>query len=627
MSGDVFGNGLQRSASVKLIAAFDHRDIFIDPDPDPAVALSERRRLYELTGSRWADYRADLLSLGGGIYSRQLKSIALSPQAQQALDVDGEGCTPDEVVRAVLCAPVQLLYNGGIGTYVRSVEETDADVGDKANDATRVCGADLRCQVVVEGGNLGFTQRARTEFARNGGLVNTDAIDNSAGVDCSDHEVNIKILLNGLVSRGALSRPESEALLREMESDVCSLVLRDNFLQAFALARNATTSAPFGPMHLRYIQSLEQDGQLVRVMEGLPSDKQFAERLSAGQGLTSPELAVMLAYTKIALYDELVASAVPDDRAFGSMLAEYFPSAIRERHLDAISAHPLRREIIATALTNELLNRQELSFLFRIQDATESATAEIVKAHEVALRLLGARGIWATADAMDGGSDPAHLDVLNLLNADLERLARWLLRHSGAPIEVAETVARYGVPLEQLFEAGSALLSDTRAADYEAELERLSELGFGPEACRALASCHNAPPPLDVVDVAIASGDPPETIGAVYREVGEALQLSWLQQQVARLPDRSLMDSLTRLSLEGTLEAVHRSAVEAVLTKTATGDPASRVVEWISALGLALRRPLHMATEVRRAGTPTAATIGLALNEFRSILPPSGRAA
>jgi NAD-specific glutamate dehydrogenase/predicted ATPase len=627
MSGDVFGNGLQRSASVKLIAAFDHRDIFIDPNPDPAVAFDERLRLYELKGSRWADYRAPLLSTGGGVYSRESKSIVLSPQAQEALGVDGEAYTPDEIVRAVLCAPVQLLYNGGIGTYVRSVEETDADVGDKANDATRVCGVDLRCQVVVEGGNLGFTQRARIEFARNGGLVNTDAIDNSAGVDCSDHEVNIKILLNALVSSGALSKPECDKLLPEMESEVCSLVLRDNFAQAFALARNATTSARFGPMHLRYIQSLEQRGQLVRALEGLPSDKQFAERLSAGQGLTSPELAVMLAHTKIALYDELVASTVPDDPTFGWLLEAYFPSAIRDRYQDAITAHPLRREIIATALTNELLNRQEVSFLFRIQDATESATAEIVKAHEVAIRLLGARDIWATADAMDGGSNPENLDVLNLLNTDIERLARWLLNNAGTRLEVAETAARYGGPLAQLIEAGSALLSDSQTADYESEVVRLTTLGFGPQACRALAWCHNVTTPLDVVDVAIASGQPVETIAAVYREVGEALQLSWLQQQVAQLPDRSLMDSLTKMSLEDTLAAVHRAALEAVLTETTGGDPANRVQGWITALGLALRRPLHTATEVRGAGTPTAATIGLALHEFRSILPAPRRAA
>jgi NAD-specific glutamate dehydrogenase/predicted ATPase len=627
MSGDVFGNGLQRSASVKLIAAFDHRDIFIDPNPDPAVAFDERLRLYELKGSRWADYRAELLSTGGGVYSRELQSIALSPQARQALGIDGEACTPDEIVRAVLCAPVQLLYHGGIGTYVRSVEETDADVGDKTNDNTRVCGADLRCQVVVEGGNLGFTQRARIEFARNGGLVNTDAIDNSAGVGCSDHEVNIKILLNGLVSSGVLSKPGCEKLLPEMESEVCSLVLRDNFVQAFALARNATTSARFGPMHLRYIQSLEQGGQFVRALEGLPSDKQFAERLSAGQGLTSPELAVMLARTKIALYDELVASAVPDDPTFGQLLVAYFPSAIRDRYQDAITAHPLRREIIATSLTNELVNRQDVSFLFRIQDATESATAEIVKAHEVAVRLLGARDIWATADAMDGASNPENLEVLNLLNTDIERLTRWLLNSAGTPVEVAETSARYGGPLAQLIEAGSALLSDSQAAGYESEVERLTTLGYGAQAGRTLAWCHYVPTPLDLVDVAIACGQPVETIAAVYREVGEALQLSWLQRQVAQLPARSLMDSLTKMSLEDTLEAVHRAALEAVLTETTGGDPADRVEGWMSALGLALRKPLHTATEVREAGRPTAATIGLALNEFRSILPAAGRRA
>ena len=370
MSGDVFGNGMLRSPHLRLVAAFDHRHIFLDPAPDAARSFEERRRLYELPRSSWDDYDRSLISPGGGVWPRSAKSIVLSDEVRRALDISAASATPNELLSAILKAPVDLLWNGGIGTYVKASTENNAEVGDRANDAIRVDGADLRCAMVVEGGNLGLTQRGRVEAALNGVLINTDAIDNSAGVDCSDHEVNIKILLDAQVASGDLTVKQRNELLASMTDEVGELVLEDNRAQTLALTIARRQAGPMVDVHARYLRSLEAEGLLNRALEFLPTDKQLSERASAGLGLTTPEFAVLLAYTKETNADVVLRSDLPDDPYVQRELVRYFPTALQERFASTMSGHRLRREIVATVLTNQMVNWAGTSFDFRMTDET-----------------------------------------------------------------------------------------------------------------------------------------------------------------------------------------------------------------------------------------------------------------
>ena len=621
MSGDVFGNGLLLSHQLRLVAAFDHRHVFIDPDPDPDTSYQERLRLSQLERSSWADYATDALSAGGGIYSRQLKAIRLSPETRQMLALVGDDFTPDDIVRAILTAPVDLLYNGGIGTYVRSSEESNIDVGDKTNDATRVSADQLRCRVVVEGGNLGITQRGRVEYAVHGGLINTDAIDNSAGVDCSDHEVNIKILLSGLESAGELSRAERDALLAEMADDVTGLVLRDNYQQALALARNAAIAAEYGQVHLRYIQSLESNGHINRPLESLPTDKQFAERLIARQGLCRPELAVIFAHTKMVGYDDLVASTVPDDPYFEARLDEYFPPKLRARFAGAISGHPLRREIIATSIINELVNRQEVSFLFRLQDETEASIPDIVCAYIASVDLLHARSCWAALDGLDGTlAEPERFVLLRRQNNHIEAATRWLLRHPTRSPEPGSMVERFRAPLNAIFATLPDVLADSDREWYAEDTRQMTAAGV-PEAvaCR-LALCDLVSAPLDIADITFASGESLGSAISLYFDVRSALQLDWLQKRVLELPDSTLMELLARISLRDGLDRLHREIAKAVLAEPGGANGDSRVQQWLTRNATALKRSSRLVSEMRDRNTADAAAIGLVLTEMRELV-------
>jgi glutamate dehydrogenase len=374
MSGDVFGNGMLLSPHIRLVAAFDHRHIFIDPNPDAARSIEERRRLFEKPRSSWDDYDRSLISEGGGVYPRTAKSIPISPQAREALGIEADALTPNELIQAILRAPVDLLWNGGIGTYVKARSETHADVGDKANDAVRVNGSELRAKVVGEGGNLGFTQRGRIEFALNGGHVNTDTIDNAGGVNCSDHEVNIKILLDAVVADGDMTVKQRNALLAEMTDAVAERVLRGSFTQTQALSLARAQAPAMLDVHDRMLRDLEASGRLDRALEALPDAETVAERRTNGLGLTQPELAVVLAYSKITLYAELLESDLPDDPALEPELDRYFPDPLPQRFGDAMRRHRLRREIIATRVTNDVVDRAGTTFVFRLREDTGALT-------------------------------------------------------------------------------------------------------------------------------------------------------------------------------------------------------------------------------------------------------------
>ena len=462
MSGDVFGNGMLLSRHLKLVGAFDHRHVFLDPDPDPEQSFRERERLFRLPGSSWADYDAALISPGGGVFPRTAKSIPLSPEVRAALGIEAELLTPGELIRAILQAPVDLLWNGGIGTYVKARGERHAEVGDRANDAVRVDAEDLRARVVGEGGNLGFTQRARVAYALGGGRIFMDAVDNSAGVDCSDHEVNIKILLDAIVADGDLTGKQRNELLAEMTDEVAALVLRDNYDQAQALTSSATQAASMAEVHERYVRSLEQAGVLNRELEFLPSIEAFEDRAAAGGGLTAPEFAILLSHTKVALSQALLASELPDDPYLAGELALYFPSRLRERFPEQLERHSLRREIIATRIANDLVNRAGTTFLYRLGDETGAAPDEIARAYTAAREVAGLRELWAAIEALDG-KVPAATQTAMLLRSRilLERTTRWLLRHRRRPLDIAETVARYAPGAAAIAEALPTLLGAT----------------------------------------------------------------------------------------------------------------------------------------------------------------------
>jgi len=402
MSGDVFGNGMLLSEHIRLVAAFDHRHIFLDPAPDAAASFVERRRLFDLPRSSWADYDKSLISAGGGVYSRTAKSIPVTPEVRAALDLgDATAVSPAELMKAILKAPVDLLFNGGIGTYVKAVSETHADVGDKTNDPIRINGSQLRVKVVGEGGNLGLTQRGRIEFARSGGRIYTDFIDNTAGVDCSDHEVNIKILLGGAVADGELSVPDRDALLAAMTDEVATLVLRDNYEQASALGNARAQAHSLLPVHRRMLTTLEEGGQLNRELEALPTDAELAARDEAGEGLAAPEFAVLLAYVKITLETEVLADELVDEAWTHDVLARYFPTPLRERFGARMAGHRLRREIISTALVNEVVNRGGTSFVYRAMEESGASAADVMRAYVVVREAFGLADIWRAAEELD----------------------------------------------------------------------------------------------------------------------------------------------------------------------------------------------------------------------------------
>ncbi|HXS03811.1 MAG TPA: NAD-glutamate dehydrogenase, partial [Rhodanobacter sp.] len=446
MSGDVFGNGMMLSEHIRLLAAFDHRHVFLDPDPDAARTFVERQRLFKVPRSSWDDYDKSLISAGGGVYPRSAKSIPISPEVRAVLGLkpDVEHLAPSDLLSAILRAPVDLLWNGGIGTYVKSSAETHADVGDRANNALRVNGADLRCRIVGEGGNLGMTQKGRIEAAQKGVLLNTDFIDNSAGVDTSDHEVNIKILLNDAVQRGELSFDARNTQLAAMTDEVGQLVLWDNYRQNQAITLMEHQSVGRIGSMAHFIRTLEAEGTLDRQVENLPSEAELTERKTRGIGLTRPELAVLLSYDKLRLFQQMLDSDVPEDPYLSKELVRYFPEPLHEKYAEHMQRHRLKREIIATAVTNSTINRMGATFMMRMQEDTGQGPAAIAKAYTAAREILDARALWALIEALDSKvAEDTQVDAIKQIWSLLRHMTRWLLNRPGGSLDIAENVARY----------------------------------------------------------------------------------------------------------------------------------------------------------------------------------------
>jgi glutamate dehydrogenase len=626
MSGDVFGNGMLLSRHLKLVGAFDHRHVFLDPNPDPEASFAERERLFRLPRSSWADYDSALLSPGGGVFPRTAKSIPLSPQVRQALNVEAASLTPNEVIRALLRAPVDLLWNGGIGTYVKAREERHAEAGDKANDAVRVDAEELRCRVVGEGGNLGFTQRARIAYALGGGRIFMDAIDNSAGVDCSDHEVNIKILLDAIVADGDLTEKQRNTLLSEMQDEVASLVLRDNYEQAQAISRSAALAGSMVEVHERYIRALEQSGVLNRELEFLPSEDVLGERKAAGLGLTTPEFAILLSYTKIALSGQLLASDLPEDPYLSTELELYFPTLLRERFGPQLHDHPLRREIIVSRVVNDLVNSAGTTFAFRLADETGAGAADIARAYRAAREVFALRELWCEIEALDAQvASETQLAMLLRSRVLLERSTRWLLRNRRRPLDIASTFSHFAPGTRAIAETLPTLLDRTERELAHAEVEKLVSAGVPSALAERVAHLDVLVPAFDIVEIAGAASLDAASAAQVYCALGARLELHWLRDQIVALPRDTRWDAMARAALRDDVYAEQAALTAEVLRAGVDGDaPGERVESWLSHNKAAAERCLQVIAEMRAAGPPDLARLSVAVREVRNLINAAG---
>ncbi|RJK95428.1 NAD-glutamate dehydrogenase [Vallicoccus soli] len=622
MSGDVFGNGMLLSPHIRLVAAFDHRHVFLDPDPDPAASYAERRRLFELPRSSWADYDPALISPGGGVHPRTAKSVPVAPQVRRALGMDGStlSVTPQQLISAVLRAPVDLFWNGGIGTYVKASTEAHADVGDKANDAIRVDGSALRCRVVGEGGNLGLTQRGRIEAARSGVRLNTDAIDNSAGVDCSDHEVNIKVLLDRLVRDGALERDERDALLLAMTDEVGAHVLRDNYEQNVLLGVGRGLAPSMASVHKRFLRDLEERGVLDRALEHLPTGRELDARAASGGGLTSPELSVVAAYSKTTLKTTLLEGPLPDEPWFQRELLRYFPAPLTARFGDRLAQHPLRRQIVTTCVVNDLVNHAGTTYVFRAAEETGATADDVVRAYTVAREVFGLRGLWADVEALDGqvpaaSQDRVHKESRRLL----DRVGRWLLQARSSGIDVAAEVERF-TPVAQLLPLVPELLQGDEREVMLQGVASLREDGLPEALALRTASLLNGFALLDAVEIARASGQRAEEVARLHFAVSEAFDVDRLLVRITGLPRGDRWQALARAALRYDLYAALAALTTDVLATTGPGSPAERIAAWREANAARLARATGTLEEIAAEGQSDLATLSVALRTLRAVL-------
>ena len=629
MSGDVFGNGMRLSRHIRLLAAFDHRHVFIDPNPDTAASFAERERLFKLPRSAWTDYDPQLISAGGGVWARSEKSIPISPQARAALGITAERLAPAELLSAILKAPVDLVYNGGIGTYIKASTEIHADVGDRANDTLRVNGQELRCKVLAEGGNLGCTQRGRVEAALfgNGGAgvrIHTDAIDNSAGVDTSDHEVNIKILLGLAIGDGEMTLKQRNALLPQMTDDVAALVLRDNYFQTQALSLAKRQGVSQIDQQARFIRFLEKAGRLNRAIEFLPSDDEIMERKARGVGLTSPEMAVLLAYSKMWLSDELMASDLPEDPWVAKALERYFPALLREKFAAYIPRHPLKREIIVTHVLNSMVNRVGSTFVHRLSETTGTKPAQIVRAYLATREVFGYVPLWQRIEALDNRvSDAVQAEMINDLGRLGTHATTWFLRSRRLAEPMEQVVKRYMPAVDALrVRLAADDMSAPKAADW-------LQAGVPQDIVQTVVTARGLFAALDIAEIAETTQRPLTEVSEVHAGLSERLGLVRLRQQIDTLAAASHWQTLAKVALGDDLADLQRAiALDVVVHGGAEGGEGGEVGEGGAAAKLAaweqrnrdaLERSQRLLAELADAKSVDLAMVSVALRELRNL--------
>ena len=631
MSGDVFGNGMLLSEHIRLVAAFDHRHIFIDPDPDAARSFAERRRLFDLPRSSWEDYDTGLISPGGGVFSRQQKSVAITLQMRTALGIDEQvsEMTPPALIRAILRAPVDLLFNGGIGTYIKAEAESEAGVGDRANDTVRVNANQVRAKVIGEGGNLGVTALGRVEFDLCGGRINTDALDNSAGVDCSDHEVNIKILVDSLVSAARLESDRRTELLASMTDEVSRLVLADNSDQNDLMGTSRANAPSLLNVHARQILALEQRG-LNRELEALPADKEIRRRQEVGVGLSSPELATLMAHVKLTLKDDVLASDLPDQEAFAARLPHYFPAELRRDYTPEIRAHQLRREIVTTMLVNSVVNVGGITFAYRLTEDAGVGEVDAVRAFAAADAIFGIERTWrAIRAAGDRGVSAAVTDRMTLeLRRLLDRAARWLLNYRPQPLAVGAEISRFAATVAALTpRVGEWLRGDDRAI-VTRDAAELVACAVPQDLAETVAAGLYHYSLLDVIDIADIADRDPEEVADTYFALMDYLGADTLLTAVSGLPRDDRWHALARLAVR---DDVYGSLRGLCLDVLAVGEPGEtgeeKIAEWEQTNSSRVARARRTLAEIYAHDSRDLATLSVAARQIRSMISTTGMTA
>ncbi|NUO34815.1 MAG: NAD-glutamate dehydrogenase [Dermatophilaceae bacterium] len=627
MSGDVFGNGMLLSEHIRLVAAFDHRHIFVDPDPDAATSYAERRRMFDLPGSSWADYDEKLISKGGGVFPRSAKSVPVSPQMVAALGLrsNTKAMTPADLMKAILLAPVDLLWNGGIGTYVKATSETNSEIGDRANDAIRVNGADLRCKVVGEGGNLGASQLGRIEAALAGVRVNTDAIDNSAGVDTSDHEVNIKILLTELTRSGELTMKRRNTLLASMTDEVAEQVLRDNYEQNVLLGNARAQQHAMLGVHERLIQFLEEKGDLDRSLEFLPSDAEISRRQKDGLGLASPEFSVLVAYAKLYLKNQLIATSLPDDPWFATTLAEYFPKPLRGKYAEQIAAHPLRREIITNAVANSMVNRGGITFAYRAGEETGASPEQVARAYVVCREIFDLAGFVRRVEATDNVVSTAAQTALYLeFRRLIDRSVRWFLSSRPAELDIAAEVARFRPGIQAFSGRIAELLQGSERTRLQRRARELEGKGVPEELALSAACLLDGYSLLDCIEIAEETGERLGDVVQTYFLTSETFSIDAMLTRVTMLPRDDRWDAMARGALRDDLYAVLESLTRSVLeVSNPRHDARARLAEWSELNADALGRARAALGGIERMSHAGIAALSVALRTLRTVTKPA----
>ena len=622
MSGDVFGNGMLLSRKIELVAAFNHQHIFIDPSPDCETSYAERERLFRLPRSGWNDYNHKLISKGGGIFSRRKKKIPMSPEMQALTTCSRDAVTPDELIQLLLKAPVDLLWNGGIGTYVKSEKESNADVMDKANDALRVNGRELRVKVVGEGGNLGFTQLGRIEYAMNGGLIYTDSIDNSAGVDCSDHEVNIKIAFSRMVLRKEMSLDERNHLLEDMTDEVAQLCLRNNYTQTQIIDIVLMRSAELMHEHRRFIRHLEKHRVLRRKLEYLPSDKEITERIARNQGLTAPEISILLPYSKLFYKNALLASEIAEEPFAESVLLDYFPEPMRAPFREEILSHPLKKEIIATQLSNQVIDQIGPGFGFRMREETGANIVNIARAHQISKTVLDIEPLWSKLEQLDCRVNEINrYQAFSLISGLLERSISWMLRYHPTNLRVNAMIERYHGDCRRLRKVIPKALSGQARRTYTRSHRQFLKQGFPDALARELAEISILASAFDIIEVRLALRSPIENTARLFFALSERLQLNWIREQISETNVRNHWHQLAVANMRNTLHRYQRDLTRAILQSVPNKRHTTKALKnWMQQYDYAIQRYDQILAELQALRKLDFTMASVAVFEVRRLL-------
>jgi len=613
------------SKHTQLVAAFNHMHIFIDPNPDASSSYQERKRLFALPRSTWEDYNSELISKGGGIFSRSAKSISLTPEIQKRFDIKANSLTPNALISELLKAPVDLLWNGGIGTYIKARSETHADVGDKTNDVLRVDANELRCRVVGEGGNLGISQLARVEYGLHGGAIDTDFIDNAGGVDCSDHEVNIKILLNGIVANGDMTEKQRNKLLESMTDAVSDLVLDNNYKQVQAISLAEQQAAERLGEYRRFISALESGGKLDRQLEFLPDDESMLERKAQGKGLTRPELSVLISYSKGILKEELASCDLHTDKYCAKAVETAFPQVLRDDFKSEIYNHRLLCEIIATQVSNDMVNHLGITFFYRMKESTGSSYNDIARAYITARDTFGMHNIWRRIESMDHKvAATLQMDLMSKLMRLMRRSSRWFLRNRRSTINVADEIQYFAPAVEEVNAHLSELLQGDLCSDWQQSYSALLDQQIPEDVARFVAGAPNLYMSLGVAEAAKITGASVLKVAHIYFILGDLLELHWFAKQVVELKVESHWHALARETFLDDLDWQQRSLAVSVLKCMGDQeDVQAGIDEWMEQNRVMVDRWKNMLTELHGSESADFAMYSVALRELLDLAQTS----